>query len=46
MLNKSILVSTIVAAALAGACTMASIGSVKNSPEVARQFENLQVNPN
>jgi hypothetical protein len=46
MLNKSIRVWTIVAAALLGACTMASMGSVKSSPEVARQFENLQVNPN
>jgi hypothetical protein len=36
----------ILVAALATACTLANIGSVRTSAEVARQFENLEVNPN
>ena len=40
------MVLLILAAALAAACSMANIGSVRTSPEVARQFENLEINPN
>jgi hypothetical protein len=36
----------ILGAALAVACTMANIGSIRTSAEVTRQFESLQINPN
>ena len=36
----------ILGASLAAACTLANIGSVRTSAEVARQFENLEINPN
>ena len=35
-----------IVAAFAGGCSMANIGSVRTSAEVARQFENLEINPN
>ena len=34
-----------IVAAVVGGCSTTNIGSVRISPEVARQFENLQVNP-
>jgi hypothetical protein len=46
MFRKHFLFVAIITAALAAACTMANIGSVRISPEVARQFENLEINPN
>jgi hypothetical protein len=36
----------VIAALVVSGCTMANLGSVRTSPEVARQFENLEVNPN
>ena len=45
MYRNYFLFVAIIAAALAAACTMANIGSVRTSPEVARQFENLEINP-
>jgi hypothetical protein len=44
MYRKKFLFVAIFGAALAVACTMANIGSVRISPEVARQFENLEIN--
>jgi len=46
MYRKSSIFLLIIAAALAAACSMANIGSVRTSAEVARQFENLEINPN
>jgi len=46
MYRKHFLFVAILGAALAVACTMANIGSVRTSPEVTRQFENLEINPN
>jgi len=46
MYRKHFLFMAILGAALAVACTMANIGSVRTSPEVTRQFENLEINPN
>ena len=46
MYRKSSIFLLIIAAALAAACSMANIGSVRISAEVARQFENLEINPN
>ena len=46
MYRKNFLFVAILGAALAVACTMANIGSVRTSPEVTRQFENLEINPN
>jgi len=46
MYRKNFLFVAILGAALAVACTMANIGSVRTSPEVNRQFENLEINPN
>jgi hypothetical protein len=34
----------VAAALIVSGCTMANIGSVRTSPEVARQFENLEIN--
>jgi hypothetical protein len=34
-----------IAAAIVSGCSMANIGIVRTSPEVARQFENLAINP-
>jgi hypothetical protein len=36
----------VIAALIVSGCTMANVGSVRNSPEVARQFETLAINPN
>ena len=46
MYRKSFILVPILAAALAVACTMANIGSIRTSAEVTRQFESLQINPN
>jgi len=46
MYRRSSIFLLIIAAALAAACTMANIGSVRTSPEVTRQFESLQIHPN
>jgi hypothetical protein len=46
MYRKYSIFLLIVAAASAAACSMANIGSIRNSPEVSRQFENLEINPN
>jgi hypothetical protein len=46
MYRRHFLFVAILGAALAVACTMANIGSVRTSPEVTRQFENLEINPN
>jgi hypothetical protein len=46
MYRKHFLFVVILGAALAVACTMANIGSVRTNPEVTRQFENLEINPN
>jgi hypothetical protein len=46
MYRKSSIFMLIIAAALAAACAMANIGSVRTSAEVARQFEHLEINPN
>ena len=46
MYRKSSIFFLITTAALAAACSMANIGNVRTSPEVARQFENLEINPN
>ena len=43
---QKLLFVAILGAALAAACTLANIGSVRTSAEVARQFENLEINPN
>ena len=45
MYRKYSMFLLIIAAALAAACTMANIGSVRTSPEATRQFENLEINP-
>lgn len=45
MYRKFSIFLPIIAAALATACTMANIGSVRTRPEVTRQFENLEINP-
>ena len=36
----------ILGATLAVACTMANTGSIRTSAEVARQFQNVEINPN
>ena len=46
MYRKTFLFVVVIGAALAAACAMANIGSVRTSAEVARQFENLEINPN
>jgi hypothetical protein len=46
MYRKFFLFVAILGVALAFACTMANIGSVRTSAEVTRQFENLEINPN
>ena len=46
MYRKTSIFLLIIAAALAAACSMANIGSVRISAEVARQLENLEINPN
>jgi len=46
MYRKHFWFVAILGAALAAACAMANIGSIRTSPEVARQFENLEINPN
>ena len=45
MYRKSSIFLLAIAATLAAACAMANIGSVRTSAEVARQFENLEINP-
>jgi len=44
-LRHAVCLLAIVAASVSG-CSMANIGSVRTSPEVTRQFENLERNPN
>jgi len=46
MYRRSSIFLLIIAAALAAACTMANIGSVRTNPEVTRQFENLEITSN
>ena len=46
MYRKHFWFVVILGAALAAACSMANIGNVRTSPEVTRQFENLEINPN
>jgi hypothetical protein len=46
MHRKSYIFFLIIAAALAAACTLANIGSLRTSAEVTRQFEDLGINPN
>jgi hypothetical protein len=46
MYRRSSIFLLIIAAALAAACTMANLGSVRISPEVTRQFENLEITSN
>lgn len=43
-IQKSLFVA-VLGTFLAAACTLANIGSVRISGEVARQFENLEINP-
>jgi hypothetical protein len=45
MYRKHFFFVAILGAVLAVACTMANIGNVRTSPEVTRQFENLEINP-
>jgi len=45
MYRKHFWFVAILGAALAAACSMANIGNVRTSPEVTRQFENLEINP-
>jgi hypothetical protein len=46
MYRKHFLFVAVIGAALAVACSMANIGSVRTSAEATRQFENLEINPN
>jgi len=48
MLWKKLIVSALAAVALAlgVSCSMSNVGGVRNSPEVTRQFEALEANPN
>jgi hypothetical protein len=48
MLWKKLIVSAlaVVALALGVSCSMSNIGGVRKSPEVTRQFEALEANPN
>jgi hypothetical protein len=44
--RKHFLFVAVLGAALAAACTMENTGGVRTSAEVARQFENLEIDPN
>jgi hypothetical protein len=45
MNKKAFVFVVIVAAALGSACSMTNIGGIRNSSEVTRQFESLEINP-